>query len=535
MTVLDALEVPNGAEINADVCVVGSGAAGITIARQLNDKNIDVLLLEAGALSRTACAELDTYDVEQAGLPWANPNPDRGRWYGGSTNLWYGRIALPDPIDFEKRPWVPNSGWPLRFAELTPWMQTAADILDVEHFDKMSIEHWYDHPTVTMFYADGRAELRSFLWARGLYMGPRYRKLMEQSRNVRLILNATATELKSQDSGTAVASLVAQAPSGGRFTVKATTYVLAAGGLENPRLLLASTGGCATGFGNGHDLVGRYYMEHPRGEGLAEVDLRGLSSAQLQRIILLGERVPTRFGKAQLRVTFPEKMQRDEQLLNNSLHAHLVSEFHESFGFRALHRLRQRWSGKALDAGSSITGDVVAGVKIVPSTVAHFGRSVVGRARPTKLLLVDQMEQEPDPSSRVTVDLRQRDRTSLPRLTVDWRVGESTYRSLRRMHVLVKDILCGVGITKFQSEVLDRPDEKPELWDMKHPMGTTRMADSPHEGVVDRHGRVHGVRNLYVTGSSVFPTGGHANPTLMIVALAARLADRLTRAKASDP
>jgi len=367
-----------------------------------------------------------------------------------------------------------------------------------------------------------------------MYMGPRHRKMMEQSRNVRLILNATATELKADESGAAVEALTVRAPSGGSFSIRAGTYVLAAGGLENPRLLLASTDGCPSGMGNGHDQVGRYYMEHPRGEGLAEVDLQGLSRAQIQRIILLGERVPTRYGKAQLRVTFPDKMQRDEHLLNNSLHAHFVNDIHESIGFRAINRLRQRWQGKAFETGSSVAEDVAESVKIVPNIVAHFGRNLVGKVLPTKLLLVDQMEQEPDPSSRVTVNLRQRDRISLPKLTVDWRIGQSTYRSLRRMHMLVRDIFSSVGITNFQSDVLDRPDETPELWDMKHPMGTTRMADSPREGVVDRDCRVHGVRNLYVAGSSVFPTGGHANPTLMIVALAARLADHLAQADASD-
>jgi choline dehydrogenase-like flavoprotein len=143
------------------------------------------------------------------------------------------------------------------------------------------------------------------------------------------------------------------------------------------------------------------------------------------------------------------------------------------------------------------------------------------------MYLIDQMEQEPNPESRVTVDWRVKDPLGLPRLQVDWRIGASTYSSQRRMHRMFRDILERFEIRTFRSDVLDRHDEKPMIREMKHPSGTTRMSRSPAEGVVDGDSRVHGVENLYVTGSSTFPTVGHANPTLTIVALAARLADRL--------
>jgi choline dehydrogenase-like flavoprotein len=123
----------------------------------------------------------------------------------------------------------------------------------------------------------------------------------------------------------------------------------------------------------------------------------------------------------------------------------------------------------------------------------------------------------------------------LPRLKLDWRVAESTYRSQRRMHELFRDVLERSGITTFRSALLSKPDERPDLLDMKHPMGATRMSTSPREGVVDRDCRVHGVGNLYVAGSSVFPTGGHANPTLLIVALAARLADHIVATSRRTP
>lgn len=530
MSIRDAATISEGTEFNADVCIIGSGAAGITIARQLNGTRLSVILLEAGALERDVAVERDAFEIDQIGIPWRNPIPDRGRWFGGSTNLWYGRIALPDPIDFERRPWVRYSGWPLSLDELTPWLHEAANILDVRHFDKMNIEHWRDCPTVSTFTAEGRANVGTFFWAEGMSVGPRHHRLLEQSRNVQLLLNATATELIPDDSASAVAALAVCGTPLNRFTVRATTYVLAAGGLENPRLLLASTRGCTTGLGNAYDQVGRYYMDHPRGEGLAQVGLQNLTNSQTQRVLMLGETARTRYGKAQLRVKFSRDMQREEQLLNHALHANLSSEMHESTGYRSAKRLWQRLRGNELETERSIGEDLSASVRTAPGLVAFGARRIMGMARPTKLWLIDQMEQEPDPSSRVTVNPGQRDRFSLPRLSLDWRISEATYRSQRRMHLLVKDILGRAGITEFYSEVLDRPDERPNLWDMKHPMGTTRMAKSPREGVVDPDCRVHGVRNLYVTGSSVFPTGGHFNPTLLIVALAARLADHIAHA-----
>lgn len=529
MTICDATSIPRGVAIDTDICIVGAGAAGLTIARQLNGTKLDVTLLEAGGLERDLATEHETFEVDHIGTPWRNPVPHRGRWFGGSTNLWYGRIAQPNPIDFEKRHWVPHSGWPINLDELSSWLHKSADILEVPNFDKMNIENWRNYPVSEAFTMGGKANLEVFFWAKGLYMGPRQLKWLKGSKNVKVLLNATATELIPTEGASSIASLAVCGPALNGFTIRASAYVLAAGGLENPRLLLASTRGIPAGLGNARDQVGRYYMDHPIAMGLARVGLKGLSDSQVQQVIMLGETERTPFGKAQMRVTFPRQMQREEELLNHSLHANLSSELHESTNYRSAKRIWQRLKGAEVEAGCSLSEDFVNTAKGASGLVALGARRLLGTAGPTKLWLIDQMEQEPDPSSRVIANLSQRDRFSLPRLSLDWRIGKSTYRSQRRMHVLVRDILARIGINDFHSEVLDNPDRTPELWEMNHPMGTTRMTESPHHGVVDTDCRIHGVANVYVAGSSVFPAGGHANPTLLIVALAARLADRLKR------
>lgn len=519
--------------LRADVCVIGSGAAGLTLARELDGSGLEVVVLEAGGLERSA-TESDDFAIESVGIPFRDDIEARGRWFGGSTNLWFGRIALPSPIDLEERPWVPRSGWPIAYDELAAFFPAAARHLEVAQFDSMDITRWPPDPVIETFHG-GDSDVQVFLWADGLDMGPRFRHELRASRNVRIVLDATVVELVPGERGTGIDTVEAVGPGGRRLTVGAATFVLAAGGLENPRLLLASTARSPAGIGNEHDMVGRCYLDHPRSEGLARVDLRKLPDARLDRLRLLGEKAAGPFGPVQLRVVFSEAMQRRERLLNHSAHGYLASDVQLApIVPRARKRLAdlrsRRWP-----SGRELAGDVGA----LAASLPNLGRAAVARARrgrrPAELVLVDQMEHQPDPDSRVTLRRDSTDRYGLPRLRVDWRVDSSTFRSQRRMHELVRDRLVAAGIETFSSQLLDDPERPVPLLDMRHPSGTTRMSANPADGVVDGDCRVHGVDNLYVMGSSVFPTVGHFNPTLTIVALAVRLADRLRRVGTPRP
>ncbi len=525
MSVREASDVAIDDTLTADICVIGGGAAGITLARCLDGSSRQVLLLEAGGVEHDAAAEADSFQVEHTGVPHHNPIPSRGRWLGGATNLWFGRIAVPDAIDFAERSWVPHSGWPLSLDALDPWLVSAATILDVAHHDRFDIGRWSSHPTIETFRRDGETDLDVFFWSGAQDMAKAARSILERSPNVTTITDATVNELVTD--GGRVTSVSVVGPGRRPFKVTAAQFVLAAGGLENPRLLLASTGSSETGVGNEHDNVGRYYLDHPRGEGLARVDLRGLSPSQLGTLALLDERADSEFGTTQLRVVFSEELQRSEQLLNHGLHGHLVADAQKSEGFEGYKRMRDRVRRRQFDDRRAIAGDIASIVRGAPQLTRFGFDRVRGRSTPTEFVVIDQMEHEPDPESRVTVNPRNLDRFGLPRVTVHWRINDSTRRSQRRMHELFRDALERVGITGFSSDVLDRPDDELELIDMKHPSGTTRMSASPKDGVVDPNCRVHGVDNLYVVGSSTFPTTGHFNPTLLIVALAARLADHL--------
>jgi len=529
MAVGGAADVPRADTLTADVCIIGGGAAGLTLAADLDGGAHSVVVLEAGGAHRERAVEEDTFAVEHFGEPWRNPEPARGRSFGGSANLWFGRLAAPQPIDFDSRPWVPASGWPIERATLTPWLREAAHRLRSPAAEHLDIDRWPSHPTIETFHRRDDTDLAVFAWAGEPDVGGTTRPTLERSTTVRVLLDATVTALVAHQDGRALDHVEVARPDGGRFTVTARAYVLAAGGLENPRLLLASTATGERGLGNDHDLVGRYYMDHPRGEGSAVVDLHGCSDEQLERVRFLGERTPSPVGPVQFGVTFSARKQRDEGLLNHVVHGHLASDEQTSAGHQAARSLLKRVRRRDGDFGPW-TDDVVAVVRDSPALARLAARKLTGRVRPTQLIVIDQMEQEPDRDSRVTVDHRKPDRFGLPRVGVDWHIGESTYRSQTVMHETLRRTLAGVGLTSFRSRVLDCPDEPRELWDMKHPSGTTRMATSPTAGVVDADGRVHGLANLYIVGSSTFPTVGHFNPTLTILALTLRLGDHLRRA-----
>ncbi len=519
MTITNARDLPGDSVLRSDVCIVGSGAAGIALARRLLRTKMRVLLVEAGGLDVRTAGEVGRWGVNPVGEPLRNPEPSRGVGVGGSTELWFGRIAVPDPIDFERREWVPHSGWPIGLDELRPWIDEAAKFLGVPNFDRIDIDRWEPNSTIAAFRRPNESELGVFLWSTTDNPGRHYRNEIERSVNVQLLHDATACALTQREHSGSIESLELRVTPSHGIRVESKCYVLAGGGIENPRLLLASGGPGGVGIGNERDLVGRFYMDHPRGEGLARVDVSDATPHQLEQISLFGERSDTSYGKVQYRLTFAPELQRRERLLNHAMHAFLASSVHETDAYFAARRIfRRRSNGKP---------DVVTALKGSHHLARFASLKVTGRLRPSAAVFVGQMEQEPNPDSRLTVDRGRLDQWGLPAVELDWRIGESTYRSQHRMHLMLQDLLRSIGLDRFESIVLDGDDQLPALWDMKHPSGTTRMAADPSEGVVDVNCRVHGVDNLYVAGSSVFPTVGHFNPTLVIVALAARLADHL--------
>ena len=308
--------------------------------------------------------------------------------------------------------------------------------------------------------------------------------------------------------------------------MRAKTFVLATGATENARLLLASNDRVPHGLGNDHDLVGRYFMEHPHvwsGYFVASDPAFALPTSRFRIQRVNGVAVMAKW-------TVAEEVRRRERLLGYCVSIHPVDTPEISDGtysaVRLLRGLRDRrmppHTGRHLKR-------VVGGLPGIVSDLAdrrrrkRAGRREAGTGRVYRM---DHMgEQMPDPESRVTLS-HERDPLGMPRVRLDWRLAAEDLRSMARSQEILDEELRRTGAGRLQI-FLDEETPPPGLKGGWHHMGTTRMDDDPKRGVVDRHGAVHGIANLFVTGSSVFPTVGYANPLLTVGALAIRLADRL--------
>jgi choline dehydrogenase-like flavoprotein/nucleoside-diphosphate-sugar epimerase len=521
-----------GSELNVDLCVVGGGPAGLTIARVLAQSGVRVLVLESGRL--TADPAIDALgEIESDGAKREmDQTKVRNRIFGGSTATWKGRCTAFEDTDFVERGWIPNSGWPIAKAEIDRFLDPAAAILGLGpnvyddrlfglaglrapkplnpklldgHFWQFAknLEFPYGRPPFEPYHA-GQEFLRA------------------PPENVRVLVNATVCYVMTNSEGTRVESLEVSSLTGTRVTVRPRVTVLCAGGVENARLLLASNRVQAGGVGNLHDNVGRYLMDHLRVEAgeFAAVDSRAIEERfQLYRIK----------GSAGERVYLPgfvlgRELQRAENLLHCAAWVEQMGVSEESPWHAARSLVRrhneQRWR------------DFKRVVRQPRFMLRGLYRSIVGRRAfhhpGGKYVLITMVEQIPQRDSRITLAAR-RDALGMPLSKVHWKIDPRELATLARTAEVVARAFEQAGLPAVQlfEWVRGRNWDQAPVIDVAHPTGTTRMSKRPEDGVVDTNCKVHGVDGLYIAGSSVFPTAGHANPTLTILALALRLAEHL--------
>lgn len=503
----DARRIPDGSRITADLAIVGGGPAGITLARAFAGGGTRVCLVEAGGQEPEPAVQ-GLYEGENAGIPYPLAG-SRLRFFGGSSNHWGGYCRPLDPIDFERRDWVPHSGWPFGIEELQPYYGPASEIVEIApgRFDDKA---YWERATgqAAPDPVTGRMQLRYIHFSPPTHFGVRYRDELKRAPNIRVLLHANVVDIASTAQGNRVTGLRIRTLTGLSHEVRARVYVLATGGLENARILLLSNTSVPAGLGNQHDLVGRFFMEHPHLPAFGEIVVGDL--ARLPHIYSRRVEADGRSGSAVFNPT--ERFLRERRLLNATLmmgeaglyHSHTASDWHKA----PLHMDMLR------AARPFLTG------RRGPADPAQPG--LLGRW----LGLGCACEQVPNPDSRVTLS-SERDALGLRRIRLDWRLTEQDRRSLvEHMRSLAMEF-GALGIGRMRIDVQDDGQWPAEVTGGSHHMGTTRMHDDPRRGVVDRDCRVHGVDNLYVAGSSVFPTSGAANPTLTLVALTLRLADHL--------
>jgi choline dehydrogenase-like flavoprotein len=572
----------SGTTFDADLVIIGGGAAGLTIARQFMGSSIRVLILESGELEESEkISKLNT--VESIGEPrtlaqlqkrvenfsgicpsWSSDDQGFGmrcRVLGGSTRRWFGKSAPFDEIDFAERAWVPYSGWPFSLETIQPYIDRAADALNLgpNRYDESLWEHTGASAPEPRLNSEA---LQPFYWLFAcsrnmgiMRLGSEFLKL--DAPNIRVLLNATASAIHVNEAGSTIDHIDISTIDGVRARVHAKAAVLAASAIENARLLLVSRSFCSTGLGNQHDVVGRFLMDHCSTR-LASFDADDIPSV-INRFGFMSLEHRERIHLVMPGVVLKKAVQEQEQLLNCAAY---MTELREADSpLNALKRLLRfecdRPYADLIELASSpgliakYLGARAFEHALVPEAIQRLvvrallkkfpnyavrefrSRSVTNRL--VGIQIDGICEQCPDPESRITLS-ETRDALGLPLPRINWRIDDRARSSLMRLGQLLETELPRAGLPKPKLDgwiAQGRPDDG-LIIDMAHTAGTTRISENPKTGVVDANCQVHGVAGLYIAGASVFPTGGHVNPTLMILSLAIRLADRIKRDLAPD-
>jgi choline dehydrogenase-like flavoprotein len=533
---IDTRQVEEGSKVETTVCIIGGGVAGITLALEMEKIGVDTCLLESGGFKPDDQTR-DLYRGEDIGLPYIFSDGCRSRYLGGSSNCWGGWNRPLDPWDFEKRDWIPNSGWPFGLKELEPYYAKSHKLLQIgpNNFDP---DHWEK--------AVGRNDVRRLPLVSGMVrdtisqfsppsrFGKLYRSDLKQSEQIRVYLYANVVSIDTEETASTATCVQVKTLSGRSMQVSAKVFVLATGGIENPRLLLASNKVQAAGLGNGNDLVGRYFMDHPRLYSGKVNFTRQWSRNKLYDIKYHYQNASVSADgiKIAAQLSLVESVLKKEKLLNSRVWFSSIFPGEGSEAAQALFRCKQALLQKELPGWDPAQDMVTMMSHPIDTFLYGFTRLVQPRSLIKGVEFEIITEPEPDPSSRITLSPTKLDQLGMPRVCIDWRLGTNVQRTVdRTLEIIANDMRSsGIASVDLDPAIEGKPWparlEKEGTW---HHMGTTRMHESPKQGVVDSDCKVHGMSNLYVAGSSVFPTAGANFPTITIAALTLRLSEHIAK------
>ncbi|MDP8986237.1 MAG: GMC family oxidoreductase [Pseudomonadota bacterium] len=545
--IFDMNDIPDGELLSSDLCIVGAGAAGITLAMDLVDSGIDVLLLESGGMHREKNTQA-LYRGEVANLRLHSP-PDRYRQrrFGGTTTIWGGRCIPFDPIDFEARDFMPNSGWPISYDDLSPLYPQANRICEAGDF-AYTVSETFTRPLRPMIEGFPAVNFSTDTLERfscPTDFGARYGKKLRAAADVRVILHANVTAVRLNAEGNHVDSVMVRSLAGRSATVRARHFVLAAGGLEVVRLLLASRDVQAEGIGNRHDIVGRYYMCHLAGT------VGAVSINRPRDSVWHGYEVSDEGIYCRRRIALKPSAQHEYRVGNfitRLHHPRITDPDHRNSVLSLIYlakilipyEYRKRLHGEER-ASAAIWLKHLRNVLSGPFDAVGFAwhmlknhklanrkfPSIIIRPKANLYSLDFHAEQQPNAASRVTLG-READVLGMPQIRVDWRYTAVDLNTISRsLQLLAQEFGAGgLGELRYDPEALESEMTRYGAYGGHH-IGTTRMGTDPRNSVVDANCRVHGVGNLHIASAAVFPTSSQANPTLTVVALSLRLAKRI--------
>lgn len=490
---IDARTAPSGRVVHTDLAIIGGGPAGISLALSLANTPIKMVMLESGAMEYEEKVQ-NLYKGEIVGDAYLPLDAVRLRYLGGSSNHWGGWCRPLDEADFLKREWMPYSGWPFERKEMAKYYPQAQTLCEAgpQTYDRLS-DMSLPAPEVKL--GEGAQKTRWFQFSKmkddvlPTHFGERYAAALKKQANLQVYIHANATNLQLNTSGKKVEQVDVASLSGHKFTVKAKIVVVALGGIETPRLLLASNTVRKAGVGNENDLVGRFFADHP-------------VPREVGTLVMFNGPIPGYY------------------LATKHLHDMTVRA---SFAPREDYRLKMPIMGSQTTVEYKDTLDEV-GKAAVAATASALG---VDAKHAVAYSLGCGLEPAPDPDRRFTLDGAKKDALGMPRLKLHMKINQEDFDHYREMLSELGRQLLVSRTGMIRLNLKERSQWLDGLSWGNHHMGTTRMHEDPKLGVVDADMKVHGNDNLYIAGSSVFPTYGASNPTMNLIALTVRLADHI--------
>jgi choline dehydrogenase-like flavoprotein len=506
-----------------DICVIGAGAAGISLAMQFAGQDVQLLIVESGGMEIEPESKA-LLSGDSGSNAFSGFEEGRARAFGGTTRLWAGQCIRLDPIDFEARSWVPKSGWPIAQESLSSYYEKAELFMGLNrplYDDKLWQRAGLSAPRLSENLVS-----KFTIYAPEPDFKRRFAKDMRSSRNISVLLHATVTNIALDPTHRTVQHVELSSAGGRRQKIGARQFVMCAGGIDSARLLLVSNRQIRSGLGNEFDLVGRYFQDHPNA---CTARVQTDDPRRLQRqFAMLRQRGIRHWPKLAL----SETAQRRLQVLNGN------ANFYYEYADRSTASELKRAMELAKTRGP-VTELLRSAVRLLPRSgelLREFARwRFKGHApilRSSSIFLRVFSEQWPDANNRVELS-DQIDALGIPIPRLKWKVNDLEIRTLRVLTQLIKKEIerLHLGVVSIEPW-LANGEQHPErhISDQYHHAGTTRMSADSKTGVVDTECKVHGISNLYVVSGSVFPTSGYANPTLTIIALAVRAADTLKTA-----
>lgn len=516
---VDARTLPDPSLIEGDICVIGAGPAGISIALEWANTPYSIVLLEGGG-DHVDNRYQQLLRGDSVGQRYYPLETSRLHYFGGTSGHWGGLCSPLDPIDFSKRNWVPDSGWPITYEDMRVYFSRAEQKLELGHgFD---LETWEANDTSLKSLPLDKNTIcqKAYQFSPPTRFGTRYHEAIEKSKNITLYTHANVVGIDASESLKTITQVRATNFEKKKLRVKARYYVLACGGIENARLLLCSNHQMKTGLGNPYDVVGRYFMDHLE---VVCADLMMPTASNLKLYLL-----DLYITKVRAELAASGTKQAELQILNGSISLMVKNKNNQanidSFSSDAETNVKM-WN--QLDRQGSHYDDVTT-LHHSMATIKKWYHALHPFALRFSLFM--RMEQAPNRHSRIFLN-NEKDELGMNRVNLDWKFTPLEKRSMHLLcHLLGQEMgRTGLGRIRLMEWLVNLLDESwpSTLGGGWHHIGTTRMHEDPRKGVVDSNCKVHGIANLYVAGSSVFTTSGAACPTFNLVALALRLSDHL--------